>query len=137
MLGAAVALARSVLVMTLLAFRRQVAPAEEDQRSGVVGAGLDLPDPPDDDLVVAAFELVLDRALEGGDHPVEARAAGTAAAVPDSLPGGGEAAAGEVGRQVLLAGAEHVDRERAVGPDRLQGLARPVEADQDQRRVER
>ena len=92
----------------------EVAAAPEDQRFGVVAAGLHFPDPADDDLVVAALELVLHGAFEGGDHPVEARAAGAAAAVPDPVPGGREAAAGEVGRQVLLAGAEHVHRERAV-----------------------
>src|SRR5580693_7898638 len=82
--------------------RSEVAAAPEDQRFRIVAAGLHFPDPADDDLVVASLELVLHRAFEGGDHPVEARAAGAAPAVPDAVPGGGEAAAGEVSRQVLL-----------------------------------
>src|ERR1700733_9925820 len=63
----------------------EVAAAPEDQGFRVVAAGLHFPDPADDDLVVSPLKLVLHGAFEGGDDPVDAGAAGPAAAVPDPV----------------------------------------------------
>src|SRR5580698_5967523 len=49
-----------------------------------------------------AVVTVLDRALQRGQDPVQPRAAGRAGPVPDSVPGGCEAPAGEVGGELLL-----------------------------------
>ena len=80
---------------------------------------------------------VFDRALERGQHAVEPWAARPARAMPHVLPESHAAAAGEVGREVPLRFGEDVDHEGAVRANRLQRDARPVEADQQQRRVKR
>jgi hypothetical protein len=92
--------------------------------------------PADDDLVIAAGQPVLDRALQGGEHAVQPGAAGQSRPVRHAVPVGRQPAAGEVGRQLLLRRGKDVDRERAVRLDGRQCLAGPVEADQQQRRVE-
>jgi hypothetical protein len=94
-------------------------------------------DPPDDDLVVAAGQAVLDGAFQHRQHAVDPGGAGRPVPVPDLFPRGGQAAAGEVRRQLPLPRREHVDDERAMLPDSLQGQAAEVEADQDQRRIQR
>jgi hypothetical protein len=90
----------------------------------------------DHDLVIAARETVFDGALQYGQDTIQPRAAGGARPVPDAIPGGCQAAAGEVGREVLLGCCEHVDDERAVRADRVQRQARAVKADQHERRMQ-
>jgi hypothetical protein len=63
-----------------------------------------VPDAADDDLVVPARQGVLHGAFDDGDDAVQPRAAGRPAAVPYPVPRRGEAAPGEVGRQVGAAG---------------------------------
>jgi hypothetical protein len=60
-----------------------------------------------------------------------------AAPVPDAVPGRRQPAPGEVGGQMALRRGQHVDHERAVGANRLEGAARAVEAHEHQRRVKR
>jgi len=118
--------------------QRGVAAAVEDERVARGSAGAGVPDPADHDLVVAAGQAVLDGALQDGEDTFDAGAAcRPVPVVTDVIPGRGQPAPGEAGRQVLLLRGEHVDRERAVLPDRRQGQAGQVEADQDERRVER
>src|SRR6185312_13092910 len=112
------------------------AAAEEDERGGRGGAGFGVPHPADHDLVVAAGQAVLHRALQDGEHPVEPGTAGRSVPVPDPVPGRGQPAPGEVGGQLPLRRREHVYHERAVPLDGPQRHAAEVEADQDERRIE-
>ena len=91
----------------------------------------------DDYFVVAAGEGCLDGALDDRDHVREARGPGRSAMVADLVPGGRKSALGEVGRQLALSVAEHVDRERAVIRDGCPGCALEVEAGKHQRRLKR
>jgi HAD superfamily, subfamily IIIB (Acid phosphatase) len=117
--------------------QRGVATPEEDERVSRGGAGLGVPHAANDNLVIAAGQAVLHRALKHGEHALDAGAAGRPVPLmTDVVPGRGQPAPGEAGRQVLLLGGEHVDRERAVLPDGRQGQAAEVEADQDERGVE-
>jgi DNA-binding transcriptional LysR family regulator len=109
----------------------------EQQWCRVAVIGLHVPHPADDDLVISPGQPVLDRALQRGQHAVQPGAAGQPRPVADAAPVGGQPAAGEVGGQLLLRRGQDVDRERAVRPDRRQRLAGPVEAGQQQWRVER
>src|SRR5207247_1176923 len=74
------------------------------------------------------------------EHHLNPGVAGTSPAVvlaPDSFPGRSRTAPGEAGGQLLLPGREHVYYERAVPADGPQRQAGELEADQDERRVER
>jgi len=93
--------------------------------------------PADHDLVIAAGQAVLHRALQHGQDSLQPRAAGRPGPVAHPVPDRGQAAAGEVGRQVLLRRGQDVDHERAVPVDGPQRQAAEVEADQHQRRLER
>jgi hypothetical protein len=94
-------------------------------------------DAADDDLVVPAGDGVLDGALQDREHSVQPGAAGRAAAVAHPVPGRGQPPAGEVRRQVPLRRRQHVHHEGAVAADGPQREAAEIEADQDERRVER
>src|SRR5580704_6386348 len=98
--------------------QRQVGATPVQQRACAVVTDLDVLHTADHDLVITARQPVLDRALQRGQDPVQPRAAGRAGPVPDSVPGGSEAPAGEVGGKLLLWCCEHVDHERAVRADR-------------------
>jgi hypothetical protein len=96
-----------------------------------------VPHAADHDLVVAAGHAVLHRALQDGEHAVEPGTAGRSVPVPDSVPGRRQPAPGQAGGQVLWPGREHVHDERAVPPDGPERQAAEIEADEDERRVER
>jgi len=113
-----------------------VLTAPEQQRGRLAVTSLRVAHPADDDLVISARQPVLDRALQRGQHAVQPRAAGQPRPVRHAVPVGREPAAGEVGRQLSLRRGQDVDGERAVRPDGRQRLAGPVEADQQQWRVE-
>src|SRR6478609_9224236 len=116
---------------------RGVAAAEEDERGGRDGTGLGVPHATDHDLVVAAGQAVLHRALQDGEYAIEPGTASRSVPVPYAVPGRRQPAPGEAGGQVLLPGREHVHYERAVPPDGPERLAAEIEADQDERRIER
>jgi len=114
-----------------------VLAAPEEQRGRALAVGLHVADAADDDLVVTAGQRVLDGALDDRDHVREPGGTGWPALVADLVPGGRQPPAGEVGGQVPLPVAEHVDRERPVAPDGLERRALEVEADEHQGRLKR
>jgi DNA-binding transcriptional LysR family regulator len=113
-----------------------VPTSPEQQWCRLAVIGLHVPDPADDDLVITARQPVFDRALQRGQHAVQPRAASQPRPVRHAGPVGGQPATGEVSRQLFLRGGQDVDRERAVRLDGSQRLAGPVEADQQQWRVQ-
>jgi FMN reductase len=115
----------------------RVPAAPEKKRVCPVAIRLHVPDAADDDLVVTAGHGVLDGALDDRDHVRQPGRTGRPALVPDLVPDGRQAPAGEVGGQVVLPGAEHIDRERPVTPDGRKRLALEVEADEHQWRLKR
>src|SRR5580704_15859087 len=128
---------RNTAVASLRIRSAQVGAAPVQQRRGAAGTDLHIPHSPDHYFVITARQPVFDGALQRGQDPVQPRAAGRAGPVPDAVPGGSQALAGEVGGKMLLRGGEYVDHERAVRADRPQGQARVVKADQHERRIQR
>jgi FMN reductase len=115
----------------------RVPAAPEKKRVRPVAVRLHVPDAADDDLVVTTGHGVLDGALDDRDHVRQPGRAGRPALVPHLVPDGRQAPAGEVGGQVVLPGAEHIDRERPVTPDGRKRLALEVEAHKHQWRLKR
>src|ERR1700730_3602502 len=117
--------------------KRRVLAAPEQERLRSLAVRLHVPHPADDDLVVAAWQGVLDGALDDRDNVRQPGRASWPAVVADLVPDGRQAPAGEVGGQVVLPLAEHVDRERAVAADGRERRAAQVEADKHERRLKR
>jgi FMN reductase len=114
-----------------------VLAAPEEQGGRALAVRLHVPDAADDDLVVAAGQGVLDGALDDRDHVREPGRPGETAVMPYPFPGGGETALGEVGGQVALPVAEHIDRECPVSSDGRESRTAEVEADKHKRRLKR
>jgi len=79
-----------------IAGRGEVAAAPVEQLRGVLAPSLYGAHPTDDDLVVAARQVVLDRALDRDEHAVQARAAIQPRAVRDPVTVGGQSSPHEV-----------------------------------------
>ena len=93
-------------VLARLRGQRGVAAAVEDERGGRGGAGLDVPDPADHDLVVAAAGQAVSAPCtpRAASTPVEPGTSGRPAPVRNAVPGRGQPAPGEADGQVLLPG---------------------------------
>ena len=89
-------LARQSLARPSRAASGEVAAAPVQQRGGVVVPGLYVAHPADDDLVIAARQVVLDHALDRSEHTVQARTAIPSWPVGDPVPVGSQPSLREV-----------------------------------------
>ena len=84
---------------------------------------MDLANPSDHDLVVAALQHLVDDAVERRDRPLQPRQPGLERPMLDLVPARVRTRTREVARQQILAVGQHVDGELAVGANRVERLA--------------